>query len=203
MAESSRKRSNKKIQMLAITSVLASLIIVMSFTPLGYLKIGQVISITFIPIPVVIGAIICGPATGAILGAVFGITSLIQCFGMDAFGTALMSINPFYTAIMCLIPRILTGLIAGYIYESLSKKIDNSVVTYSITSLSGGLFNTVFFVATLLALFRNTEYLQNFGDNIFAIISTLVTVNAVIEWVASLIIGTTASKAISRIIKDK
>ncbi len=196
-----RKRTKKKIQKLAVTSVLASLIIVMSFTPLGYLKIGQVVSITFIPIPVVIGAIVCGPSTGASLGAVFGITSFIQCFGMDPFGTTLMSINPFFTAVMCLVPRIITGLASGYIYKTLSSKIKNSIINYGIASLSGGLMNTALFVAALLLLFINTEFLQGFGDSVFAIIGTLVTVNAVIEWIACLIIGTAAAKAISSIIK--
>lgn len=197
-----RKRTNKKIQRLAVTSILAALIVVMSFTPLGYLKIGQAISITFIPIPVVIGSIVCGPTTGALLGAVFGITSLIQCFGMDPFGTTLMSIQPFFTVILCLIPRILMGFCSGFNFNFLNKKSDNTILKYSVASLSGGLLNTVFFVAFLILLFRNTEYLQTFGNNIMAIIGTLVTINAVIEWIACLILGTAVAKAISGIIKS-
>ena len=76
------------------TAILAAILILMAFTPLGYLKVGT-ISITFLTLPVVIGAILLGPLSGAILGGVFGLTSFAQCFGMDVFGTTLMGINPF------------------------------------------------------------------------------------------------------------
>ena len=36
-------------------------------------------------IPVVIGAMILGPAGGAVLGLVFGLTSFYQCFAGDPF----------------------------------------------------------------------------------------------------------------------
>ena len=37
------------------------------------------LEITLIVIPVAVGAVTLGPAAGAILGGVFGITSFIQC----------------------------------------------------------------------------------------------------------------------------
>ena len=60
---------------LVLTALLTALIIVMAFTPLGYLKAGA-IEITFITIPVIIGAVLLGPVGGLFLGAVFGITSV-------------------------------------------------------------------------------------------------------------------------------
>lgn len=190
-------RINKgKIQSLSIDAVMTALIVVMAFTPIGYLRIGPV-AITFISIPVVIGAILNGPASGAFLGFVFGMTSFLQCFGLDAFGTTLFSINPFYTAIMCLVPRILMGLLCGLIYKALAEKSKYSVLNFSVTALSGGILNTVFFVGTLVLLFGNSDYLHQFGENIPAIIGALVTFNAVIEWVACIVIGTAVSKALT------
>ena len=194
-----RRRSNQKTKKLALTSILTALIVVMAFTPIGYLKVGA-LSITFIPIPVAIGAIAGGSACGAILGAVFGITSLIQCFGLDPFGTTLMSINPIFTVILCIIPRILMGLITGLIFKVLSGRLKNSIVTYGISAFSGGFFNTVFFVTFLILLFSNTSIFQDYGGNIPAIISSLVTINAVVEWVACLFLGTAVTKAISSIL---
>ncbi len=49
---------------MAQTAILAAIIILMAFTPLGYLRVGA-LSITFLPIPVVVGAILISPATGA------------------------------------------------------------------------------------------------------------------------------------------
>lgn len=195
----SHRRSNKKTQNLALMSILTALIVVMSFTPIGYLKILS-IAITFIPIPVAIGAILLGPAYGAALGGVFGITSLIQCFGLDPFGTNLMSINPFFTALMCIVPRVMMGALSGAIFKGLKPKVKNSIVAYGISSFSGGFLNTFFFVAFLIVLFGNSSVFQDYDGNILAIITSLVTINAVIEWLACLFLGTAVAKAISKIL---
>ena len=49
-----------------ITAVLTVLIIIMSFTPLGYFKMDRA-SITFLPILVVVGAVQYGPLCGLYL----------------------------------------------------------------------------------------------------------------------------------------
>lgn len=200
MSEINKRRNNELTRRLTITAVLTALIFVMSFTFIGYLKVGVVL-ITFIPIPVVIGAIIGGPVIGAVLGAVFGITSLIQCFGMDVFGTKLMSISPAMTVILCLVPRILMGLFSGLIYKGMKKTKANELVSFSVTSFSGGFLNTVLFVGLLVLTFGKSDYLKSFGDNIAAIVGALVTFNAVIEWAACLVIGTAVSKALSSFLK--
>ncbi len=199
MSNTTRRRTNKNTQKLALISILSALIVVMSFTPIGYLKVLS-IAITFIPIPVAIGAIILGPGYGAVLGAVFGITSLIQCFGLDPFGTNLMSINPLFTALMCIVPRVMMGYLSGAIFKALKNKVKNSIVAYGISAFSGGFLNTVFFVAFLILLFGNSEVFKDYNGNILAIITSLVTINAVIEWFACLFLGTAVAKALSKII---
>ncbi len=86
-------------------------------------------------IPVVIGAIILGPGAGAVLGAVFGLTSFVQCFGLDTFGTTLMGIQPVYTFIMCMFPRILMGTLCGVIFKGLVRvdKTRHKVIAYPVT----------------------------------------------------------------------
>ena len=64
-------------------ALLVAIILLMAFTPIGYIKTAG-LEITLIVIPVAVGAVTLGPAAGAILGGVFGITSFIQCFGMCA-----------------------------------------------------------------------------------------------------------------------
>ncbi|MDY5935324.1 MAG: ECF transporter S component, partial [Oscillospiraceae bacterium] len=151
-------KNKENIYKLTLTAVLTALIFVMAFTPLGYLKVG-VVSITFLVIPVVIGSIIGGPAVGAVLGLMFGATSFIQCFGMDAFGTTLFGINPIFTFIMCFVPRILMGLGCGFIYKGFKAK-KHSNVGAVVTSFGGGFLNTVLFVGFLLLLFYNTEFIR-------------------------------------------
>ena len=76
-------RSTKTIKM-AQMAILIAIVLIMAFTPLGYLKTAG-LEISLITIPVAIGAMVIGPGAGAVLGAVFGFTSFYQCFGMSQF----------------------------------------------------------------------------------------------------------------------
>ena len=105
-------------------ALMVAIIFIMAFTPLGYFQ-TMGLSITFLTVPVAVGAIILGPKGGAICGLAFGITSFMQCFGMGAFGTMLFSINPLGTAITCIIPRVLEGLLCGLIFQALHKNMKN------------------------------------------------------------------------------
>ena len=179
------------------TAILSAIIILMAFTPLGYLKLGA-ISITFLALPVIIGAILLGPLCGAVLGGVFGLTSFAQCFGMDVFGTTLLGINPFFTFIMTMVPRILMGLFVGLIYRALSKIDKTKTWSFVVASLSGAVINTVLFVGALLLFFGTSEYLRGFGENIPAILSVLITINALIEAAVCMVAGTAITKALSK-----
>ena len=177
---------------LVLTALLTALIIVMAFTPLGYLKSGA-IEITFIPVPIVIGAVLLGPAGGAFLGAVFGITSFIQCFGMSTFGVALFSVSPLRTAIVCIVPRILMGWLTALIFKA---------VAYLVASISGPILNTVLFTSTLLLLFSDAPIIlqlkETFGaTNVFAFAAAFVGINGLIEAATCSVLGTALCKALS------
>ncbi len=187
------KKSNVKT--LVQLALLTAIELVMAFTPLGYLEIGPV-SITFMAIPVAVGAIVLGPLSGAFLGLVFGLTSFSQCFGADTFGTTLLGINAFSTAFMCLVPRILMGLFAGLIFGGLKKTTLGETGGALLSSLACSIINTVLFVGSLIVLFGNTEYIKGFGDSVIAVIMALVSINTVIEAIACTIIGGAVSKAV-------
>jgi len=192
---------NAKTLWMVQTAILSAIIIIMTFTPIGYLKVG-VIDITFMMIPVVIGAVIVGPACGAFLGGVFGITSFLQCFGISPFGTTLLGINPIFTFIMCMVPRILMGLFVGLIFKALSKIDKTKIWSFAVASLSGAVINTILFVVGALILFFGTsEYIQGFGKNLLAILSVLITINAVIEAAVCMVAGTAITKALSKTMK--
>ena len=55
-------------------AMMIAIILLMSFTPLGYLRTPG-LSITLLTIPVAVGAIILGPKGGAVCGFTFGATS--------------------------------------------------------------------------------------------------------------------------------
>ena len=142
---------NNDLRTLTRLALLVAIELVMKAIGLGSVPVGP-LYMSFLTLPIAVGAITMGPAAGAILGGVFGATSFIQCFGMDTFGTTLFGINPVYTAIMCFVPRILMGLFCGLIYKAFGKK--NYIKTgTALTSFCGGFINTVLFVGALLLLF--------------------------------------------------
>lgn len=181
-------------------AVLVAIIIIMSFTPLGYLKIG-IIEISFLMIPVAIAGIILGPGAGAFMGGVFGITSFIQCFGMSAFGAALLNINPIFTFILCLVPRILAGWLPGLIFKAFSRRL--RFLGAFVSSLLAAVLNTVFFVGGLILLFGNSEYIKSFGETAWDVVVLLVGVNALLEAVVCTIVGGAVGIALLRYLPVK
>lgn len=175
------------------TAMLCAILLVMSFTPLGYLNIGP-LAISFNMIPVAIGAIALGPVGGMILGGVFGITSFLQCLGIggtSAMGVILFEINPFLAFVQRFIPRLLAGLLSGFVFKGVKRLINPTVACFA-TGFSAALLNTALFMSALVLLFGNTEYVQGLigGRNVILFICAFVGINAVVEMIAcSLIVG--------------
>lgn len=194
--------SRKTVLWLTQTAVLAAIIIVMAFTPLGYLHtLG--LEITFMMIPVVVGSIIIGPAAGAVLGCVFGITSFLQCFGMSTFGGTILAINPFFTLIVCIPTRTLSGWIPGLIYRGLHKVTANKLIPSAAASLFGALLNTLFFMSTLMLLFGRTEYIRSLmGEmSVIPFVLAFVGLQGLIEAIITFIVGGVLSAALLRALK--
>ena len=189
------KNTNVNVGKMVRLAILIAIILVMSFTPLGYLRtLG--IEITFIMIPVAIASIIVGPVGGAIAGCVFGITSFIQCFGASPFGAMLMSINPILTFIMCLVPRIIAGWLPGLIYLAIIKLGKSKTAAAIAASVSASVLNTVLFIVSLYLLFGNTDFIRSFGDSIWDGFVALVGVNGLVEVTVGTVAGAAASRAL-------
>lgn len=172
--------------------LMSGLLLLMAYTPLGYLNIGP-FAITFNVIPVTVSAIALGPVGGGIAGTVFGLTSFGQCIGIggtSAMGSVLFSINPVLSFIHCLVPRILDGILIGYIFRGTRKKT-NAYVASAVTGFFSAFLNTLFFMTSLILLFGNTEYMQNLidGRNIIVFCVVFVGINAVCEAISSTVIS--------------
>lgn len=192
-----RYNISNKTRYITRIAILAGLIIIMAFTPLGYLRIG-VISISFLSLPVAIGGILLGPKGGAILGGVFGLTSFIQCFGLDAFGVMLMGINPVGTFIMCVVARVMMGWCSAMLFKLL-RNVKPGIIAYMVSSVSAALLNTAFFVGMLLLFFGgNSEVQAAMGvERVIDFLPILLTFNALIEAAVCLVAGTTIAKLLS------
>ena len=191
------KNRNERTVRLAILGLFTALIILMAFTPLGYLRTAGA-EVTFIIIPVALGAILLGPTGGAILGGVFGVTSFIQCFGFSPFGAALLSFNPFFAAVTCIVPRILVGWLAGLIFKAINKDEKHELTACGAACLAAPLINTILFTGLLILFFWKSDYIQGLsgGRNILAFVPFFVGLNGLLEAAACFIIGTAAGKAL-------
>lgn len=196
-----KKMSKQNILMLTENAMLAAIIVLMAFTPIGYLQVG-IVKMTFIMIPVAVGAITLGEKSGAFLGLVFGITSFVQCFGLDIFGTTLMGINPIFTFIMCIIPRVLMGYLCGLIYKVLAKVKKGIAVV--IASLSAPVINTVFFMGMLMLFFGKSDYIMSMREgtaNLWAFLVAFVGLNGIMEIVTTLVIAPPVAVAVEKATK--
>ena len=175
----------------------------MAFTPLGYFRTPG-LSITFLTVPVAVGAIILGPEGGAVCGLVFGITSLIQCFMGGSFGSMLLSINPLGTAFTCIVPRVLEGLLCGLVFRWIKRVSKNSA--YFAASLACPLLNTVFFMSAIVLIFYHTEYIQGLVQtlgvtNPLMFVVAFVGVQGMIEAVVCFLIASAVSRALGAALK--
>lgn len=185
------KKSNEKVVKLVLTALFTAIMIIMSTTPLGYLNIGP-LAITLNVIPLGIAAISLGPVGGSVIGAVFGITSFLQCIGIggvSAMGTVLFQISPVLAFIQRFVPRVLDGLIIGLLHKYFVKKAGNKISCF-ITGFLAAFINTALFITSLFLCFGNTEYIQELvgGRNIIIFICSFVGINAVFEMIASTIV---------------
>lgn len=191
--------TQSKTTKLAILGLMTGVLLLMAYTPLGYLNIGP-LAITFNMIPVAICAITLGPLGGAIAGAVFGLTSFLQCIGIggtSAMGAVLFEINPILAFIQRFIPRLLDGLLLGYIFQAV-RKWKNSYLACTVTGFCSAFLNTVFFMTALILLYGNTEYVQGLmgGKNVIVFVCTFVGINAVFEILSATIITGAAGAAL-------
>ena len=137
-------------------AMMIAIILLMSFTPLGYLRTPG-LSITLLTIPVAVGAIILGPKGGAVCGLAFGATSFYMAVtGSSAFAAALFNINPFGTFIVCIVARVLEGWITGLIFAALYKSPAKKFSHY-VASLACPLLNTFFFMGFFMSLSSTTQ----------------------------------------------
>lgn len=176
---------------LTTLGLLTAVLLLMAYTPLGYLNIGP-LAITLNIIPVALAAIALGPVGGAVIGAVFGLTSFLQCIGIggtSAMGAMLFDISPVLAFIQRFVPRVLDGFLLGYLFKA-AKKITNVHISCFVTGFFSAFLNTAFFMSALVLLFGNSDYVKGLinGQNVIVFICSFVGINAVFEMLASTII---------------
>ena len=176
-----KKLSTKQLVTLGL---LASIVLIMSTTPLGTLPIGP-LSITLNMVPIAIAAVAVGPVGGCIIGAVFGMFSFLQAIGIgvpSGSGMLTFSISPFLTFVQRVVSRALTGYLLGLIFKGV-KKVSNSVVGFFVTGFCAAILNFVFFMGLLVLCFGSNADVANIwaGKTVMAYLVATFMSNTIFE----------------------
>lgn len=197
--------TNNKVAYMAQLSLLIAIMVFMAFTPFGYIPLGFM-NATTMHIPVIIGAIILGPKAGAILGGLFGITSVIKATITPVVTSFVFS--PFYSVgefsgnwtslIVAIVPRVLIGVASGYTYLALRKTVKSQSLCLGIAGFVGSMVNTIG-VMGLIYIFFGQDYSLATGasyEALFGIIMGVVGMSGVPEAILAAVITTAVCKAL-------
>lgn len=125
---------------IATAGLLGSIALALAVTRLGFIPVPNATgAATIMHLPVIIGAVLQGPVVGLIVGAIFGIFSMLQ----DTSG---LFVNP----LVSVLPRLLIGPVAWLVYRALSRA--NKDAGAVVAGVLGTLTNTVGVVGMLIIL---------------------------------------------------
>lgn len=181
------KNTIKKLTQLAILTA-----VVIVFQMLGsFIHIGPT-SVSLVLVPIVIGAIVLGPACGAFLGFVFGLITLIAGIsGTDSFTNVLFTAQPFATSAICILKATFAGLGAGWVYKAVSGK--NKLVASILAAASAPIINTGLFVLGGLFLVNKTletNFVAGSGQTVvYFVIIGCAGLNFVAEFFVNLVVS--------------
>ena len=167
---------NEKTYELVLTALFTAILVIMAFTPLGYIPL-VVINATIIHIPVILGALFLGPKKGAFLGFVFGLTSFINNTFKAATASAFV-FSPvlaynidgvagvFKSLYICFVPRILVGVVPYFIYMLIRRVVKGEQKTGKI--VVDMLASLILFISVRAFLIRL------FPEALSAVVCTLI-----------------------------
>ena len=191
-----KKKNLKSLYYLTLVAMFIAIMMVMNFTPIGYITVTGAFSITLMTIPVALGATCTGVAGGTILGFVFGLTSFLQAFGIgfmiDPSAAPLFSENPIGYIVTCFVPRVLTGFFAGLLFSLFEKKNNTKIWAFGISAALVPILNTALFMTSYILFYSDTS----FGGAVMTIIFTILTINFLVELLVTLIAGIVIGKPV-------
>ena len=178
-------------------ALMAAIVIVLANTPLGMIQL-PIIKATTVHIPVILGAILLGPGAGAILGAVFGICSLVSntmaptllSFAFSPFLSTTGipgALNALWISVGC---RILIGVVAGWLWVLFTKIKLNQFIALPIVGFVGSMVNTVTVMGSIYFLFAQqyAEAKEVALTAVFGLVMGTVTASGIPEAIAAAIL---------------
>lgn len=202
--------NQEKTSSLVKMALLTAIIIVLTVTPLGFIPLGFMWATT-IHIPVILGSILLGPKRGAVLGLVFGLSSMIKAtvtpivtnFVFSPFYSVGETHGNFWSIVVSLVPRILVGVVPYYVYKLVKKMNGKENLALSLAGFAGSMTNTLLVMNFIYLFFgrayaaANNAAFEGFYGAIVAVIFT----NGVPEAILATIITCLIVKVLQKVEK--
>ncbi|KRK81013.1 ECF transporter S component [Companilactobacillus nodensis] len=185
----------RKAYRIAILGILMAIIFVQSLVPfLGFIPTGF-INITIIHITVIVAAIVLGPKDGAIVGLVWGLGTMVRAFTSP---TSIIDTTVFTNPIVAVLPRVIVGLVAGYIYLALKNRFKKRMVSMGIAAAVGSLTNTLLVLGLMRVMYASalSQAYTTQTDLLNKLLLIIIGTNGIPEMIAAIIIAPAISAAI-------
>ena len=200
------RRKKLDVRYLTQLSLLVAIEVVMKTIGLGSVPVGP-LYMSFLTVPIAVGAIVLGPLAGMILGGVFGFVSFLDAIkGASVMTSNLLAISPVHTFVLCFGMRVLMGLCVGLVYRGMAGLRAEGTLGCFVTSLSAPLLNTLFFMGYIVLAFYQTPYIQGLVSakgavNPVMFVVLLVGVQGLVEAVVCSIAGTAFAGGVKRALR--
>ena len=197
---------NNDLRTLTRLALLVAIELVMKAIGLGSVPMGP-LYMSFLTLPIAVGAISMGPTAGAVLGGVFGAVSFYDAVtGASAMTGALFQVSPVNTFILCVGMRVLMGLCTALVFSGLKKLDQSRTWSYVGSAMCAPALNTLFFMGYIVLAFYGCDYIQNLvsvkgAANPLMFVVLLVGVQGVAEFLVSGILGGIVARAVHKFLK--
>lgn len=199
-------KTNRDIRTLTRLALLVAVELAMKAVGLGSVPMGP-LYMSFLTLPIAVGAITMGPAAGALLGGVFGAVSFYDAVtGGSAMTGALFQVSPLHTFILCVGMRLLMGLCVGLIFNAIKRFDKPGTWSYIVSAMCAPGLNTLFFMGYIVLAFYGCDYVQSLvlakgAANPFMFVVLLVGVQGAAEFLVSGILGGIVARAVAKYLK--
>ncbi len=137
------------VRQLTVSGLLAGITIFLGLTGYGFIPL-LFMDATILHIPTIIGSIAAGPRVGALVGFMFGLFSFVQTLRAPSLLLQFaVQYNIAYDAVICIVPRILIGIIAYVIFSRLKGR---TFIRAAVAAVVTTVCHTVLFLGTLYFL---------------------------------------------------
>lgn len=202
-----KKTDTRRMAMLAM---LCAVLLVMGMTGIGFIPL-PVIKATTMHIPVILGAILLGPAAGGVLGAVFGLCSIwvnttspgLLAFAFSPFMSTEGLVGVLKSLWIALGCRILLGVIAGWLWKGFRRLLKKDYLALPITAALAAICHTLLVMGSIYVLLAQ-QYAQakNVGITaVFGLVMATVTASGIPEAIAAAILVTALGKALLHLLE--